>query len=348
MVIVPNKYDVDEILYEKKQKKHIVTKDEFVQLVQKHIFPLLAPYEEERKHIKNLSNILHILSFIFFVPMTIFAYKVIQTGAKFEGILFIFCFIPSFIAWYKGHTFIKQRKEDFLHNLLGYLGSFSNGQTRIGAGFLNDSYLFPNLVFTDRNNFERGGLFKNTCPVEIEEAFEGHYLSTKFSVAETILEYTKGYGKKKRRVFVFKGMIIAIPLQKEILGHTVIYNTKFTFKQALTDLEKVELEDEEFMRNYTIYSSSQIEARSILMPIFIERLKNLKKAFQSDKTDMSVFDGHMLFMISTKKNLFEPFSLRKSLYNMKNFLKFYEEIRAVCAIIETLNIDNEKERISIF
>lgn len=38
----------------------------------------------------------------------------------------------------------------------------------------------------------------------------------------------------------------------------------------------------------------------------------------------------------------------KSLYNTKFFEKFYDEMESVCALIDALEIDNEKERKNIF
>ena len=46
--------------------------------------------------------------------------------------------------------------------------------------------------------------------------------------------------------------------------------------------------------------------------------------------------------------MFEPFLVFKSLYNTKFFEKFYDEMESVCALIDALEIDNEKERKNIF
>ena len=370
MVIIPTFQKEEEILKEKQNQNLLVSQETFTSLIRKHIFPQLNPYEIKRKKLKKWFYFSITLSVVLVFLIIFTAIKKDTYSNEALGILFAIAISPVLIACFFNNRFLNERKDEFLTNILSYIGTFQNKQTSITPDFLNDSQMYPHYVFQQgygRNhslmplsfskklNFifrapfssNSVGLFKKACRVEIEENFTGHYKSTKFSVAETALIYQSS-GKNKHDVQLFKGVLIAIPLQKEIHSQTVAYNEWVTFKQVLTDFEKVELEDEEFMKEYNIYSTSQIDPRFVLTPIFIERLKKLKEAFNTKKIDFAIFNNHLLLFVHIKKNLFEPFRIFTSLFNMKNYLHFYAEIESICNLVDTLSIDNEKERLNLF
>ncbi len=350
MVIIPSQYDIDEKLKEQKEAYLITSLEDYMALIRKHIFPKLALAEEKRKTLKKMIYLLHGITVIGLITCVYFTYQAYLSNTKFWDLFYLLALIPSLIAWVKGEEFIKQQKNDFLTNLLDFIGAFEKGQDTITADFLNNSALFPNIVCQEgREKLSffsqcRAGLLKHFCPVQIDEAFKGHYKNTLFSVAETLLKYTKRSRKHRRTVSVFKGVMIAIKLQKEINSQSVIYNEFLTFKQAFSDLEKVELEDDEFMKEYNIYSTNQMEVRFILTPRFIERLKKMKQAFQTKRIDMAIFENHLLLCLHVNKNMFEPFSVFKSLYNMRPYVRFYNEMKSVTQLIDVLQIENDKER----
>lgn len=351
MVIIPSQYDIDEKLKTQKEAHLISTLEDYMALIRKHIFPKLAPAEEQRKTLKKIIYLLHGITVIALITCVYFTYQATLSNVKFPAVFYLLSAIPSLIALVKQESFIKQQKNDFLTNLLDFIGSFQKGQDTITPDFLNDSALFPTVIFQEgRQNLSlfsqyKAGLLKHFCPVEIDESFTGHYKNTLFSVAETLLEYTKKRGKKRISVKVFKGVMVAIKLQKEITSQSVIYNEFLTFRQILSDLEKVEIEDDEFMKEYNIYSTNQIEVRFILTPRFIERLKKMKQAFQTKRIDMAIFNQHLLLCLHVDKNMFEPFSIFKSLYNMRPYVRFYNEMKSVVQLIDVLQIENDKERV---
>lgn len=368
MVIIPNFQKEEEILKTQQEKNLMVDAETFASLIRKHIFPQLSPYEAKRKRLKKWFYFSICLSVVLFLIVFTIAQKnnLFQKSDDGIFILLFSTFLPVAFSYFRNMMFLNDRKEEFLTNILSYAGTFHNHQETITPEFLNNSQMFPNFVFKEGHNQSNdiaknafnllkktfqstsAGLFKKYCQVLMEENFTGHYKSTKFSVAETKLIYTTGSGKNRRDKTLFRGVLIAIPLQKEIVSQTVAYNEIFTFDHTFTDFERVDLEDEDFMKEYNIYSTSQIDPRFILSPVFIERLKKLKKAFNTKKIDFAIFDNHILLFVHIRKNLFEPFSIFKSFYNMEVFLNFYREIESICNLVDTLQISNEKERKKIF
>ena len=104
---------------------------------------------------------------------------------------------------------------------------------------------------------------------------------------------------------------------------------------------KIKLEDIVFDKYYTTYSEDQVEARYLLTPSFMERFKNLEKAYGSKDIRCAFFDDQIMFAISTNKDLFEIGSLYHPLSDSRQVETFYNEITAIFDIIDELKL-NEK------
>ena len=115
----------------------------------------------------------------------------------------------------------------------------------------------------------------------------------------------------------------------------VIINKKFS------KVEKIELEDPELAKQFVVHSDDQVESRYLLTPTFIERFKNLKTAYGTEKIKCSFFDNKVMFAIRTRKNLFEIGDLYKSLHDPKRIYTLYEELASIQAIIKHFKFDEK-------
>ncbi len=106
-------------------------------------------------------------------------------------------------------------------------------------------------------------------------------------------------------------------------------------------MQDVKLEDVSFEKRFNVYTKDQIEARYLLTPTFMERLKSLQTAFGTKKIKCSFFDDKIMFAIPVKKDLFELGSLFRTLSSNKPVEAFYEEINSIHQMIEHLKL-NEK------
>lgn len=106
-------------------------------------------------------------------------------------------------------------------------------------------------------------------------------------------------------------------------------------------LDKVTLEDPKFNARYNVYSSSQIEARYLITPSFMERFKNLKTAFDAKKIKCSFYNDKIMFAITANKNLFEIGSLFTSLKSKNSLNNFYDELSSIYKMIEYFKIDEK-------
>ena len=101
--------------------------------------------------------------------------------------------------------------------------------------------------------------------------------------------------------------------------------------------EKVELEDVEFDKRFKVASENQIEARYLVTPAFMDRLKSLQTAFGTKNVKCSFFDDKIMFAISTNKDLFEVGTLTVPLNNSKQMTEFFNELSSILQLIDYFN-----------
>ena len=115
--------------------------------------------------------------------------------------------------------------------------------------------------------------------------------------------------------YTFRGMFCWTSFDKKLEGHTVILpkninskinrNINHSFKKE----EKITLENPEFVKNFDVYATDQIEARYVLSATFMEKVVALKNAFNRDimvsftngKAYVAVHNPHGLFSFSETK-----------------------------------------------
>ncbi len=106
-------------------------------------------------------------------------------------------------------------------------------------------------------------------------------------------------------------------------------------------LNEVKLEDIQFCRRFNVCSTSQIEARYLLTTAFMERLLNLKSAFDAKNMRCSFYGDSLMIAFSTNKDLFEIGSLFKSLEDPTSINAFYDELSSIYKMIDYFKLDEK-------
>lgn len=96
----------------------------------------------------------------------------------------------------------------------------------------------------------------------------------------------------------------------------------------------ITLEDIEFHKKFDVKAHNQIEARYLMTPSFIEQFNDLKFAFKAQKIDCYCWKDNILFVIYTKKNLFEFANLNKPLTNTDEINNFFTELDSIYKMID--------------
>ncbi len=179
-----------------------------------------------------------------------------------------------------------------------------------------------------KDNIKQSGLFPYYDSISIDDNFMGEISGVKYNISECALK-RESADDRMPDIVIFHGVIISFELKKKFAANTILtFQPKQVHKSGI---ELVKLEDVDFDRMFTVFSDNQIEARYLLNPIFMEKLKNFKVEFSATDMDCSFFANKAIFAISTNEDLFEIVSLFNSLTSSVN-----DDIEQCCRQIKSI------------
>jgi len=142
----------------------------------------------------------------------------------------------------------------------------------------------------------------------------------------------------------FRGAMIELDMPKKFSGHTFLFENAFSAgaikRKNKTGYERVILEDSAFNKIWSIYSDNQQEARYVLTPAFMERLKNISLAFNAKYLRMSFKNNKMTFLAAASKDLFVMGNVFKNT-DKKTFDTLFNEMLSVLQLIDDLKLKKE-------
>jgi hypothetical protein len=153
-----------------------------------------------------------------------------------------------------------------------------------------------------------------------EDMWKGAYDGHPFMLHEAHLEERRGSGKHRRWVTVFRGSIISIGFAREFGGITLVSRsgryTKFLGLGGPKDsieidgrrLDYVDMVHPDFEDAFDVYSTDQVEARTIVHPAYVERLIAIERAFHGEDI-CSLFHAGELVIALNCGNMFESGSI---------------------------------------
>ena len=134
-----------------------------------------------------------------------------------------------------------------------------------------------------------------------------------------------------------------LQLNKKFEGKTVVLKDSgwLNLFKKIGWPERVKLEDVSFERQFEVFSDNQIEARYLLTTAFMERMSEVKKAFQGKNIQFSFFNNKLLIAIETNHNMFEVSSLFRRATNRKMIDRAFEQFASVTEIIDILRLNSK-------
>ena len=109
----------------------------------------------------------------------------------------------------------------------------------------------------------------------------------------------------------------------------------------LPHLHHTQLEDVQFNKKFDVYTNDEIGARVLITPIFMERLKNMKIAFNSDSVSCAFYQQYLIIALSTNQDLFSLCLLIKPIDDKKQYKQMYEEILSIIKLIDYFKLDKK-------
>lgn len=256
----------------------------------------------------------------------------------------IFCSI--FVA-YRFFEFVLNLilKKKMLNTILAPFKTFKSGRIfDIPSSQLRESKIVEKHVF-------------KINPERIEGEYKG--VEIKFNTAMLFdIERRYSAGKSSVKISnVFSGYIVEMDMNKQFSGHTILesclYHTDESFFDFLKDdyyeMQEVELEDPDFKKHFSrIKSTDQTEARYLLTPSVMERLKELDmslgRLLMLSDLRLSFLDKKILLVMKVRNvnNLLRLCVLNKPLYKQdKEICGFKDSLLEILEIVDELKLDKK-------
>ncbi len=223
----------------------------------------------------------------------------------------------------------KSRIKNRVLNVLSERHGLSYSPQLFGRGH-EDAFALLGLVpsGTDRASYE--------------DEFKGTVQGVPLRLFECHLEEKRRSGKRTRWETVFRGLMVEIEFNvKDFHRRTLILPRQGLMGWLGTKrhgLERVKLEDPVFEKVFDVYANDQVEARYILTPTFMDRMRLLRRLFK-DKPLCAAFDKGSLFMaVDVREPLFEIGDISEPLSTNQTVAKMEEELEIFEEIIRRLNL----------
>ncbi len=180
---------------------------------------------------------------------------------------------------------------------------------------INPEWNYNSEGMIPRKDFEACNLFsKNADKYKGDDLVTGIIEKTNFQFSELEVKTWVKSGDKKELQTVFKGLFAHADFNKEIKGETYVFpeakmglhksktkNVKVNFQE----MEPVKLENIEFEKYFSVFGSSQIEARYVLTPTMMEAMVNIKKKY-SNSVHFAFVGTKVYIAMNFVSDLFEP------------------------------------------
>ena len=209
--------------------------------------------------------------------------------------------------------------------------------------FLGLDYILTSTGRIDPRRFRELGLLPSWDRINLEDEISGRYRDVGITLLEAtlveIIETTDEDGDThEQRTVKFQGLLFECDFPKRFKGTTTVLRDRF-FK-GFRKGERVRLEDPEFEKLYDVFGDDQVEARYLLTPRFMERIKELDRVSNSDGLQLAFTGDKMLMALRMRGDQFEIGSMLKSMVGKHEIEAVAEQICIVFDVVETLSLDN--------
>lgn len=294
----------------------------FTSIYHKQVVPALKAFESERIKTARIAKLCAGLAFVVIAGLLFFI--MLASGENIlKPALFSLFFggVPAYLIYrFFKKSFELKIKEFIMPVLMPAFGDMEwNNLYGIGEGEIRMSKLFTRFEY-----------MKN------DDNFSGSYKEMPIRITETELTYETTDSKGRRQTHTeFKGVLISVEIPKNFTGHTIVK------KRSLINsapYKEVKLEDVEFSKEFYVSSTDQIEARYLLTAAFMQRYKNIQKAFGANNIECSFLHNRLLIAVSVNKDLFSLGDLNRPVTDTKQFTVFLNEIISIYEMIEELKL----------
>lgn len=297
---------------------------DFTKIFHSKVVPLLQNLDKERVETKRTAITVSIIVYILVFIFCFFAVGA-STASEDLMITLMFTLIVGFLPALCVYKYFKK--------------NFERGLKLAVMPFLMQAFgnfrWMPDFVVFDEE-IKMSKLYTSFDESKTDDNFIGSYKNVPIRISEKELFYITRDSKGRRHKHVeFKGVFISIEIPKNFTGHTIVREKGLI---NLGPYKEVKLEDPEFSKMFYVSSTDQIEARYLLTTAFMQRYKNIQKAFSARTISCSFLANKLLLAIPSNRDLFSLGDLNKPVGDTRQFTVFLNEIISIFELIEELKV----------
>ena len=214
----------------------------------------------------------------------------------------------------------------------------------IDAGLKYDPY-----TGMQEEEFQKFRIYRKSR-IKSEDRITGVYCGIKFSLSE-VHSNSRFYMKTDNpliaaimliKVFYdnymdFDGNVLICELAKKTSGKTIVVSRELNAKIFG---EKEMMDDVDFMRDFRVFADDKVEARYLLTPAFMERLREINRETSGEFSLSTVFmDERLYLFLNGAPDLFET-TLFGRPASIELAREYQTQIRKILSLIETLKLTN--------
>lgn len=285
----------------------------------------LGGFEKEKSNLKFLINFLWIIAIGLGVAIIYFVssgFKMVPEDSSIFVLVVVPVFICVIIANWLAKKFERKIKEKVMPELMQAFGNF----------------MWTKSSVIDIYSIREARLYNRFEWKEDDDSFFGSYKGVDININECKLKYevrdSKGNRHEKTE---FEGVLVQLRIPRNFKAHTIIRKRVALLNRK--DYEEIKLEDPEFMKKYFVDGSDQVESRYLLTTSFMERFKNLQRAFGAKGLEASFKGNDLMIAIATSKDLFKLGKLNRPLADTKQFTMLLEEFISILLIVDELKLN---------
>jgi len=167
-----------------------------------------------------------------------------------------------------------------------------------------------------------------------EDRIEAQLDGWKYESAE--LKVSRGYGK--RRVTVFKGMVIKLTLPVKFSHNLIIQSKNLDYKAKYSN--KIRLESQFWHETFDTYCEDNVFARYILNTAVMVRIEDLQKKYKH--IGISFKDNNIYILWESNKDFWEPVIKLQTRYELEKDVRNYiESLNLVLNLVKELQLGRE-------
>ena len=320
---------------------------DFLYKYKKFIVPLAKIYEKERRTKLLIAIFVVFICLVFIFLLSFFALFSLSFCC-------LCCLLVFFVIF--SRKFYVSNKKEFENNIKLKIMPI------LCSAFENLSW--RQEVYEKNNFLKESGLVEGFTKEYYDDIFYGSYKDVKFEIAEAKFTeirdnaFLKLIGNiMKLELYypnsevdfdssglvestLFKGVIVRLDTKENLKGRTIVVSNNSKNHPSMNSLKYVEFDNKEFEKKFDVYAEDVEEARRLITVQFMNKIKNLKLAFQVKDVRFAFYENNLFIALSTDKDLFSIGSFFSKAEDKTQFFQMFEEIISIIKLIDYFKLNN--------